>query len=329
MKALQRLTTPWSGELRRRRVPGLPAPVGLLQLRGRARAVGGAVLRGLRQPSPLLIALLAALALHLLALSYRQLRAQRQPEPAQPQLADDSPELLLFSRRQPLEETLQSAALPVPGNLPALSLPPLSSAQGRRLPLNSLPLNPLAPAPAELKPPEPLRGQRSTPPASPRPASRSQGPRASLLSQRPFNPRERGRESARGLSPSSSDSALSLLRRLQGRSAVVDPLKPRDSEQPSEPELQHPEGDRAADWRRLWKGATVVPASVLGQAPASEGIELRRLLLAEAAVDGLNADEPMALVVDERLLLLWPEGQTLWIWRAPLRSGARPAATKI
>ncbi len=296
MKALQRLSTKWPGELKRPRVLGLPAPLGSRQL------------RGLRQPSPLLIALLAAMALHLLALSYRQLRAQRQPEPAQPQLADDSPELLLFSRRQPLEETLQSAALPGPGNLPALSLPP---------------------APAGLKPPEPLRAQRSTPPSRTRPASRSPGAKASLLSQRPFSPGERGRESSRGLSPSSADSALSLLRRLQGRSAVTEPLKPGDSEQPSEPELQHPDGDRAAGWRRLWKGATVIPASVLGQAPASEGIELRRLLLAEAGVDGLNADEPMALVVDERLLLLWPEGQTLWIWRAPLRSSARPAATKI
>ncbi len=320
MKGLQRLTPPWSGQLRRSRVLKLPAPVGLRQLRGRARAVGVAVLQALRQPSPLLIALLAALALHLLALSYRQLCAQRQPEPAQPQITDDSPELLLFSHHQPREETLQSEALPGPDNLPALSLPPLSSAQ-----LSSLPLNGLPPAPANLKAPGRLEATTSRPPARSRPALRTQGRKDSLLPQRPSGPGAKDRVSARGQSPSGTDAALALIRRLQGRSEVAEILRTADSAPLSELELQHPDGNRAAGWRRLWKGATVFPGSLLGQAPAIEGMELRSLSLAEAGVEGLNTDKPTALVVDERLLLLWPEGQTLWIWRAPLRGHSEPA----
>ena len=306
MKALGRLSAKWPGELKWPTVRTLPAPFGL------------GPLRGLRPP--LLIALLAAVALHLLALSYRLLRAQRQPEPAQPQLvADDSPELLLFSRRQPLEETLQSAALPGPGNLTGLSLPPLSG----------LPLNGLPPAPPDLKPPGRLGAQPSSPPSRFRPARRSQGPKASLLSRGSFNSVGRSQENARDLRPSGADAALALIRRLQGRRAIDEPLKPSDSDHPSELELQRPDGERAAGWRRLWKGATVIPSSVLGQAAASEGVELRRLPLAEAGVDGLNADEPMALVMEERLLLLWPEGQTLWIWRAPLRGHVEPGANKL
>jgi hypothetical protein len=83
---------------------------------------------------PLALALLTALAVHLLALAYGQLATSRQAAGGQrspvPPPHDDTPELLEFSRQQPLEETLATVPLPPPSTLPAATRPGRSN--GRR-----------------------------------------------------------------------------------------------------------------------------------------------------------------------------------------------------
>lgn len=271
----------------------LQSPNGLRSLQELPQRLGPA--------SPLVFALLAAVVVHLLGFSYRQLRAQRQLQPSQPQLADDSPELLLFSRRQPLEESLQLAAL-----APLSSLPSLSNL-----------------------PPPPLLSPRSASPAGRRQlAGRLQG--GSIQASRQRVPRVGGtrRAHSTGFAPGFAGSALAVIRRLQGLGAAAESGGNPGLELPPDPDLQRPQGDAAAAWRQLWQRAVVVPPSAVGQISPTERLELRRLPLADAAQDGLRSGERMAVVLDDQLLLLWPDGQTLWIWRAFLPGNPEPASTK-
>ena len=251
--------------------------------------------------SPLLVALLAAVMVHLLGFSYRQLRVQRQLQPSQPLLADDSPELLLFSRRQPLEESLQLAAL-----APLSSLPSLSS----------------------LPPPPLLSPGRSSPAGRRQPAGRVQG--GSIQASGSRVPRGGGSRPAHStaFTPGFAGTALAVIRRLQGLGAAAEPGGNPALELPPDPELQRPQGEAAAACRQLWKRAVVVSPSAVGQISPTESLELRRLPLADAAQDGLRSGQRMAVVLDDQLLLLWPDGQTLWIWRARLPGNSEPVSTK-
>jgi len=260
------------------------------------------------------LALLAAAVLHLLGLSYGHLRAQRQRQPLQPPVvADDSPELLVFSRRQPLEEQLQTVPIPALANLPPLtSLPPPPPP----------PEQPLAPAQAS----SPIARAEVSPP---RPVIRPQGRQITANAKRPPGPARSSRTSAPGPSPGVLGSALAVIRHLQGVGEAGEPKANGEGEQQPDLEIQHPEGDAAASWRKLWKRASPVAAAAPALAPAtSEGIELRRLTLVEARQDGFNPSERMAVTLDDRLMLLWPDGPTLWIWRAPLKGHQEPPGTK-
>jgi len=258
------------------------------------------------QASPLLWALLAAVVLHGLALSFRSVRLQRRPQPAAPSMADDSPELLQFSRRQPLEEALQTVPI---------------------APLNSLPLmGNLTPPPASL-PPNPamsarfgtIRSGTASSVSRPRPAIAAGGRRIAASGQQQAVSGGRDSLSAPAPGVSVADSALARIHRLQGRGEAGEP-RPASDLEPSSPPPQRPEGEAAAAWRRLWKRAMVVPASAIPPSLVSEAIELRRLPLSAAALDTVSRDEPTALLLDGRLLLLWPEGSLLWLFWAPLRS---------
>ena len=261
------------------------------------------------QASPLLWALLAAVVLHGLALSYRSVSLQRRPQPPGPSMADDSPELLQFSRRQPLEEALQTVPI---------------------APLNSLPLMGTLPPPPASLPPNPAMSARFGTTRSGtasgvsrlRPAIAAGGRRIAVSRQQPGVSGGRDSFSAPGPGAGVADSALARIHRLQGRGEAGEPRLASDLE-PSSPPPQRPEGEAAAAWRRLWKRAMVVPAPAIPPSLVSEAIELRRLPLSDAALDAASRDEPTALLLDGRLLLLWPEGSVLWLFWAPLHSGSQ------
>ena len=297
MKSFPRLALKRPGALR------LPRSLG-------AHGLDSGLRLRLRPASPLMLALLAAVVLHLLGLSYGHLRTQRQPlQP--PVVADDSPELLVFSRRQPLEEQLQTVAIPALANLPPLaSLPPPPP-----------PEQPLAPAQAS----SPIARAEVS---HPRRVIRLQGHPISASPKRPPSPARSSRSIAAAPSPRVSGSALAVLSHLQGVGEAPEPKANAEGDQQPELEIQHPVGEAAASWRKLWKRASPVSPAAPGQGPAGEGLELRRSTLVEARADGLNPGERMALALDERLMLLWPDGPTLWIWRAPLTGHPEPPGTK-
>ena len=267
------------------------------------------------QASPLLWALLAAVVLHGLALSYRSVSLQRRLQPPAPSMADDSPELLQFSRRQPLEEALQTVPIAPLNSLPLMgTLPP---------PPASLPPNPAASARLGTIPPGTTQPGSGTASGASRlrPAIAARGRRIAALRQQPGVAGGRDSLSAPGPGANVADSALARIHRLQGRGEAGEP-RPASDLEPSPPPPQRPEGEAAAAWRRLWKRAMVVPAPATPPSLVSEAIELRRLPLSDAALDAASRDEPTALLLDGRLLLLWPEGSVLWLFWAPQHSGS-------
>ncbi|MEI6030808.1 MAG: hypothetical protein WCQ20_06525 [Synechococcaceae cyanobacterium ELA739] len=269
--------------------------------------------------SPLLWALLAAVLLHALALSYRSLSLRQRPQPAAPPLADDTPVLLEFSRRQPLEEALQSVPMAPPNSLPLMgSLPP---------PPASLPPN-LA-STGRLASPRLGSGRVASGTASSGNRSRRGSPERGRIgaASQPQAGGAGGQDHGSTAGPGAGvvTAALARIHRLQGRGEAGEPRATADLEPAAPAEPQRPEGEAAAAWRRLWKRAMVVPAPATPQALASEAMELRRLPLAQAPLDAGSRDEPTALVLDERLLLLWPDGPVLWLFWAPLRSAPAPS----
>lgn len=228
---------------------------------------------------PLALALLTALAVHLLALAYGQLATSRQAAGRQrspvPPPHDDTPELLEFSRQQPLEETRATVPLPPPSALP----PPPDM------------------LPAAAPPQKAGRNQ-----ASAKQRKKSQAPRPTL----PPEPSQPGRPAL--VAATDPPATLALLLEQARRGEVADLLKP----------------EAAAAYVTLWERAR--PASALPGAggPAAQELELRSLPLAEARRHSRAAipRQHQGVLLEDRLLLLWPEGNQLWLMRVPVANVA-------
>jgi hypothetical protein len=107
------------------------------------------------------LALLAAVLLHALWLAGAHLQQRRQPPPTRPQRADDTPELLVFSRQSP--EPLDLETLPLPPQQAMPPPPPLALPPARKA---SRPALPAARAPST-----PTSGRHPGPPPPPPPPS--------------------------------------------------------------------------------------------------------------------------------------------------------------
>ena len=243
---------------------------------------------------PLALALLTALAVHLLALAYGQLAAGRlaaggQRSPVPPP-HDDTPELLEFSRQQPLEETLATVPLPPPSTLPPppdllpAAAPPQKAGRNQ----------------ARTK----QRQKSQAPRLAPALKRRSPAPRPPL----PPDPSQPGRPAL--VAATDPPATLALLLEQARRGEVADLLKP--------------EAAAAATYVTLWERAR--PASALPGAggPAAQELELRRLPLAEARRHSRAAipRQHQGVLLGDRLLLLWPEGNQLWLLRVPVANDA-------
>jgi hypothetical protein len=77
-------------------------------------------------------------------------------------------------------------------------------------------------------------------------------------------------------------------------------------------------GRGSAEELRLWNLAR--PAAVISPADQGlpRGLELRQLPLALARRSGVNPTHQRSLRADDRVILLWIDGPTLWLLRAPL-----------
>lgn len=264
----------------------------------------GALLATRVPPPPLAMAFLAALALHLLALTGLQLRHSRRPLPAPPLPRDDSAELLQFSRQQMREAALPPLALPPLAPLPPP--PPAGPSAPTSGPQPEQKSSPHAPGRSVGRPD--LR-----PPPSARPRSTPKGARTASRGRRsPAATRQRTAPSpAPGL-----ELALVALASLQS-STGPGPGPAAEAGWP----LQRPQGEEIALWSRLWDRATTAAAATAATAvaPLPAGAQLRRLPLAEARAIGLSEARRQALLLGERLWLVWPQAHQMWLLQAPSR----------
>jgi hypothetical protein len=282
--------------------------------------------------TPLRLSLLAALLLHLLAVSAWQLNRSRQRPPTRLVAADDTPILLQFSRQAAIET--EPLAIPLPPAMP-LPLPPAAG--------NS-PSDPQANASGRSPQPErdlPARTKTERPP-------KAGGIRPSTGKGRPTTTSP-GRAGAAidspGLEPG-SPARLALEKALQeastagsprgeappatGRSEGVDAKSEaaaegsggRDPAPSSEPQggaaAAGIERRGSAEELRLWNLARPAPAISSARQGLPKGLELRQLPLALARRSGVNPTHQRSLRANDGLILLWIDGPTLWLLRAPL-----------
>ena len=243
-------------------------------------------------PSPLAVALAAAIALHLLALSALQLRQRRQPAAALPPPRDDTPELLQFSRQQTREPAIAPLSIRALAQLPPPPPPPLAAAAA-------------APKGASLRGGD-LARKPSSSRRGPQPATRT-----AAAARRDLAPGGSGAHSPR-IDPG-LQAALGVLTRWQeGRDGVA-----VAAGEAGWPAPEKPEATQLALWKRLWEKAAPAPAGPRQPRPLPAGVELRRLAIDEGTPAPLPEEGRLSLVLGERLLLIWSSGGELWLLMAP------------
>jgi len=258
--------------------------------------------------SPLLIALLAAIALHLLALAGLQLRQRRQPAALVPPPRDDTPELLRFSRQQTREPALAPLSIAALAQLPLPPPPPLAATSADA-------------TAAAATPRKAGSGSGSSDLSRLQPAaSRANRPRAGAnraADRRPAAGRPATSTAAK--TDPGLESALASLGRLQAGAGQ----RPVTTGEQGWPAPQKAETEQLSLWRRLWEKATPAAAAATGPRPLPAGVELRRLSAADSTAAELPGGRRLSLQLNDRLLLVWPVGRELWLLQAP---ATRPAA---
>lgn len=250
-----------------------------------------------RVPSSLMVALLAALVAHGLVLAHGGLRrggATPDERVAAAKAADDTPELLRFSRRS--------------------ALPPS---------LSTIPIPPAAPLP-----PPPVASPAGESDASAAPAGRrSQPTTAAARGQRVSTTVPRGNSSGRGGRRGQRPNQTAAGARDDGARAALGPAQLAEASTNLE-SLAHGtggEGGTAAAAQSLWE-----QAAPMGEAKLAPGQELRRLPAAALRELGLAAGSRLILPSEGgRSLVVWLEGDQAWLLRGQAAAdgdGDRPAA---
>jgi len=254
--------------------------------------------RLLRLPPPLLLALLSALVLHGIALGLLRLRQPTTAGRSSAASQDNSPELVRFSRQQASQEPRPAAANP-------LTLPTLAS-----LPLprwNAIPDRD-APGSQVLRPKSGGEGD-GEPHGTPSGTVNCPGAGAN-----------RSRQAGSPGSP--LEPMLTALEKLQ-----IQAREPSAAAATSEglPPLRRPQAIGLAPWIRLWEKAAAAATSELPE-PLPAGVELRRIGLSRARSLGLGPGElrRQAVLLGDRLLLIWPQEERLWILLAGIPRAAEP-----
>lgn len=249
----------------------------------------------LRQPSPLLLALLLATGLHLIAVALFQLRPLASDAPPPAAATDNSPELLRYSREQARQTlrplTASTLSLPVLSNLP---IPRWNDIADRNT-------------------------QAQTGAADGNPQGRSNGVNTASC---PGSSAHRSPKSSPA--PGMPELPYTLLARLQtllrdnpSSTPMVDGLPP----------VQRPQGELRSTLLRLWERSTPIPVADL-PAGLPAGLEAHRLALSAARSLGLETGDLKRQVVllGDRLLLLWPQGDQLWLVQTLVPRGTESEA---
>jgi len=252
----------------------------------------------LRVPQPLLLALLTAVVLHGMALGLLRLRQPTTAERSGSALQDNTPELVRFSLQQASQDPRPAAANP-------LSLPMLAS----------------------LPPPRwsdiPDRGVPGGQGVRPRSAAEGSGdPHGSSSSASTCSGSSPSRSRQAGTPRPSLEPMLSALAKLQIQARESPPAA---GSAEGMPPLLRPQGNGLASWTRLWEKAAATATSELPQ-PLPGGVELRRIDFSGARSLGLGSGElrRQAVLLGDRLLLIWPQEERLWILQAAIPRTAEP-----
>jgi hypothetical protein len=276
----------------------------------------------------LALPLLAAVLAHGLWLSYAQLRRSRQPPPPALSARDDTPELLRFSRRMPLEQSFSTVPLPPASTLPPpppdLLAPLPRTAAGA--PANGAPAS-RSPVKGTAAPSRPKT--RLAMAAGTRPGAAALRPASGPADRQPPAPAAGG--ATAGTAPGGEPSAelgsgpagegllatLRTVRRLAGSPAAED-REARVGPPGDAALLLRPEGPAAQPYEKLWAGAqpAVATGGEMGELP--QAVEVRRMPLTQARLKGAAPGHRQAVLLGEQVLLFWIDGPTLWLLRMPL-----------
>lgn len=279
--------------------------------------------------SPLRLSLLAAVLMHLLWLAAWQLQRSRVRPPQRLAAVDDTPLLLQFSRQEASESQPLSVPLPPASLLP----PPIPSA-----PLTAAAANPAAPA----RRPAGSGAAQATRPRAPGPgvANRlANGRQAVSTTAMPAVPDlGQGSRARQALEKALREAAPAPSREPARAEAPVDaerdPQGPAGAEagrggersQGAEPSgATAGQSAAAAAERRLWRLARPVRLTERLRQGLPKGVELRHLDLAQARRSGPLPPLLSGLRTDDRLVVIWIEGSSLWLLGAPVPGGTAPA----
>ena len=285
----------------------------------------------LRRLRPLGLCLLAAVLLHSLVLAMLHLQRQRSKSATAlsvVQQADDTPELLRFSRHQ--AETGTPAIVPLPGFDQLPPPPPIAAAAAP--PAGS----PKALGQGDFKPRRPGASAR---------ASRD-GKRGSESRRRPSEARPpMGIGGGQAGASAPVDSPAALLERL--RRLALEPGEPRPGPEPppvvspsgrpegphrgvdlpgrgagdAAPLLRRPEGAAQQPYQTLWESARPETAAPAGVAALPASFERRSLPLPLARRGGVAFNHGEGVLLGDQLLIFWIQGDQLWLWRGKLTGG--------
>jgi hypothetical protein len=288
---------------------------------------------------PLALPLVAAVLAHGLWISYAQLRRSRQPPPAALSARDNTPELLRFSRRMPLEQSLGTVPLPPASTLPPpppdllMPLPgpgggsrsvgaPAATRQRTTIAMAATPRQATARQATAGQAPAHRTATSRRPglgPTDPSPPTLSAPGAAALNAPAGEDTAEKGS----GPAPEGPLATLRTVRRLAAGPAI-DGRAAADTREAGAipldgaPLLLRPEGSAGQAYEKLWTGAqpATAPPTEMGDLP--EGVELRRLPLAQARSRGVLPVHRQGVLLGGHVLLFWVDGPTLWLLRAPL-----------
>lgn len=168
---------------------------------------------------------------------------------------------------------------------------------------------PPEPMPAAPSPPPPPSFSPAPPPLPPRRSARpvrrgtvARAPRSRAQPPRPGRPRAAAAAASRAVSP-----------------PAAPPLSPPGPPRPPAEALQR--------WRDLWRTAAPVDPSSPAPAPlaavAAAG-ELRWLPLDRLRAQGLDPESGRVLPLEDALLLLWREADSIWLLRTPVAPPSGP-----
>lgn len=275
---------------------------------------------------PFGLCLLAAVLLHSLALTLLQLQRQRSKPATASALsgampADDTPELLRFSRHQ--AEVGPPSIVPLPGFDQLPPPPPMAAS---------------APSPgANAKPKGPSDFKLSKFAADGRAGSAS---KAGQELHRRTSQARHGSSGSGGPSGLNAevDTPAALMERL--RRLASEPPEARSGTEPApganpagrsesrrgndvsgrgvgeaEPQLRRPEGSAQQPYLALWESARPEAGAPAGMPPLPATLERRSLPLQQARRGGLPINHGEGVLLGDQLLLFWIQGDQLWLLR--------------